>query len=347
MGLLNLFSGQRSAVIGVAKNCGKTTTLNFMIELYAAEFRNQFELGVCSIGIDGETSDYLIGTPKPPVRVMEGMWCVSVRSAFDQSDARFEFVEPLSFETPLGRPVLARVLEAGDLMLAGVRQRADLHEIMSVFEAHGVSRVLIDGAYGRVAAAHADLVDSVIVSTGAIISPRPDQVIAKTRELVERLRLPEVETEWERELLRASMREERVMVGGETEPPRPLQARSALLALKELKGSLSAGEDAVAIPGLVSDKVLDGLMAARSKGTLLVSDGTSIHADASRFQKFRRHWHVRVLASQKVLGISVNPTSITGWKISEEALLASFDALWPEIAIFNPNHGLHSRGRAR
>lgn len=342
MGSLDsLLDAQRIAVIGVAKNCGKTTTLNFLMELYALQVSAE-PLAVCSVGIDGESADLLIGTPKPPVRVVSGIWCVSVESAFDQSDARVEFVEDLGIETPLGRLVIARVLQGGDVILAGVRHRADLHTIRDRLAAHGVQRVVVDGAYGRIAAAHADVVDAVIISTGAIVHRRPDQVIARTRELVERLTLPEVESEWQTELLEASLRDDRALLGGPKIAPIELEALSALVALPKSRHLWTRDVEAIAIPGLVSDRVLESLIKVGSGRTLLIPDGTSLQTDAARLSRFRKSWRLRVGHSQRVLGISVNPTSIGGWSLPEGPLLASMRAIWPEITIFNPIHGIHS-----
>src|SRR5207248_7227044 len=56
----------RLSLIGLAKNVGKTTTTNYLLEtllgekLYRAE-----ELALTSLGLDGEATDALTGLPKP------------------------------------------------------------------------------------------------------------------------------------------------------------------------------------------------------------------------------------------------------------------------------------------
>jgi len=339
--LAGLLDATRIAVIGVAKNCGKTTTLNFLLELYAQQSGSE-PLAVCSVGIDGEGADLLIGTPKPPVKVVPGVWCVSVESAFDQTDAHVEFVENLGIETPLGGLVIARVLEGGDVILAGVRHRADLLTIRERLAAHGVHRMIVDGAYGRIAAAHGEVVDAVIISTGAIINRRADQVIARTQELVDRLTLPEVEFEWQTDLLNAALAEDRALLGGPNIKPISLEARSALIALPKSRHLWTREVEAIAIPGLVSDRVLETLIKVGSGRTLLIPDGTSLQTDGARLARFKKSWRLRVGHSQRVLGISVNPTSIAGWSIPEGPLIASMRAIWPETTIFNPIHGIHS-----
>lgn len=341
---MGLLDAKRIAIVGVAKNSGKTTTLNALLKVWhEAHLRGDYpEVGLCSVGIDGETADYLIGTPKPPVRVMPGIWVITVQSAVDDSQAHVEFVESLGIETPLGELLIVRVLEPGDMVLAGVRHREDLREVISRLQTHGIERIFIDGAYGRVAAAHGTLSDGVIVSTGAILSPRPDQIIEKTRAMITRLSLPKVVEDWQHALLERAEREDRALLGGPTIPPVPLPARSALVGLPKAQALWTRETTAIAIPGLVSDRVLEMLGRVGGPRTLLIPDGTALQADATRLARFQKTWEIKVLHRQHVLGISVNPTSIGGWTVPENPLIASMRAIWPEITIFNPFHGIDS-----
>lgn len=341
---MGLLDAKRIAIVGVAKNSGKTTTLNALLKTWhLAHTHGDFsEVGLCSVGIDGETADYLIGTPKPPVRVVPGIWVITVQSAIDDSDAHVEFVESLGIETPLGELMLVRVLEAGDMLLAGVRHREDLREVIERLASHGIDRVFIDGAYGRVAAAHATLSDGVIISTGAILSPRPEQIIEKTRGMVTRLSLRVADQEWQRQLLEQAEREDRTYLGGPTVDAIPLPARSALVGLPNAQHLWTRETTAIAIPGLVSDRVLELLGRVGGPRTLLIPDGTALQADATHLARFQKSWQIRVLHRQHILGISVNPTSIGGWSVPEAPLIASMRAIWPEITIFNPFHGIDS-----
>src|SRR5690554_2852378 len=79
---------RRLAVVGVAKNCGKTTTLNALIEKHRDR-----PVGLVSVGIDGEQSDVLLGTEKPAIVVEEGHWVVSAEQALSRSTAPLEYVE--------------------------------------------------------------------------------------------------------------------------------------------------------------------------------------------------------------------------------------------------------------
>ena len=63
-------SGARSiAVIGLAKNSGKTVTLNAIIKGAQA---SGISVGVASAGRDGEKLDALTGLPKPKIALQKG-----------------------------------------------------------------------------------------------------------------------------------------------------------------------------------------------------------------------------------------------------------------------------------
>ena len=60
--MVDIVSKYRSvSFIGMSKNAGKTTTLNFFIE----KTRGVKTLGLSSIGRDGESLDRVTGTEKP------------------------------------------------------------------------------------------------------------------------------------------------------------------------------------------------------------------------------------------------------------------------------------------
>lgn len=335
-----LLNARRIAVVGVAKNCGKTTTLNHLILLAGGQGKT---LGLMSVGIDGESEDVLLGTAKPPIHVTTGQWVVTAEDAAHASTASLEYFETLGFDTPLGEVVVAKVVGDGEIILAGLRHRADMRNAIGRLESQKVDLILIDGAYGRVTAAHADLTDGVVVSTGAIVSPHIEVIIERTRHLIDRLTLPEIEEPWLMRLLDKSVEEGRSLLGGPTIAAIPLAANSALVGLPHSRGLWTDDVKAIAIPGVVSDRVVDELLRAGGAGrTLVIGDGTNLQADHRHLERLRRTWTLQVPHSTRVLGIAVNPTSVQGWVVSEAELLARLRTQWPEITIYNPDHGLVS-----
>ena len=72
MGLLHELSTKYKtlSIVGMAKNAGKTTALNYLIEEAIDE---GIVLGITSTGRDGETQDLVTGTEKPRVFLEEDM----------------------------------------------------------------------------------------------------------------------------------------------------------------------------------------------------------------------------------------------------------------------------------
>ena len=70
MGLLSELSTRYKtiSIVGMAKNAGKTTALNYLIEEAEDE---SIRLGITSTGRDGETTDLVTNTDKPRVYLYE------------------------------------------------------------------------------------------------------------------------------------------------------------------------------------------------------------------------------------------------------------------------------------
>ena len=66
--LQRLHSVRTMSIVGMCKNAGKTTMLNWLLE----QGRLQGTLGLTSIGRDGESTDVVTGTEKPGIFVREG-----------------------------------------------------------------------------------------------------------------------------------------------------------------------------------------------------------------------------------------------------------------------------------
>lgn len=333
-----LDSVARLALIGVAKNCGKTTTLNFLLASGVCAGRT---VGLVSVGIDGEVADLLLGTGKPPILAREGDWVVTARDALLKSSARVEYVASMGFSTPLGEVVCARVIEAGTVVLAGLRHREDLRQAIALLESHGVDLVFVDGAYGRTIGASSGIADGVIVSTGAVLSDKIAVICARTEALIQRLGLEPITLDWQQKLMEQAIAEDRFLLGGAHCAPIASPATSALLGLSEAAERWSDALSAVAIPGLVSDRVVEYLLSLpvadeSAAHTLLVPDGTVLQASSRLLRRLRRRWRIRALSAAPILAISVNPSSIAGHEVDAGALCEALQARWPQTLIFNP-----------
>ena len=70
------------AVMGMAKNTGKTVALNHLLAQAAAD---DVAVGLTSIGRDGEETDAVFSIPKPPVLVWPGTVVATARGTLRQA----------------------------------------------------------------------------------------------------------------------------------------------------------------------------------------------------------------------------------------------------------------------
>ncbi len=320
----------RLAVVGAAKNSGKTTTLNAIAEYERTRGRT---VGILSIGIDGEQEDVLIGTSKPPVHVFEGEVLVTTSHYADEATASFEYISELGIRTPLGEALVVRCVQPGEVVLAGLRHRGDYDRAARELQDAGADLVLIDGAYGRMIGAR--IAQGVILSTGGVLGRNVESVVRETARLVDLFRFETVELEWQRELIQLAISEERTFLGGPDSGPRALESRSALVALSEARNAWTDADEAIAIPGLVSNGVVEELLAVEGARTLLIPDPTVVHAAPRLMRRLLLGWHLRVLDAPELIGISVNPTSPRGPTLDIEELIAAIGERWPDVWVFD------------
>src|SRR5665648_276861 len=118
MGLVQDLSGKYKtlSIVGMAKNSGKTTALNYLIEEAIDE---NITLGITSTGRDGESSDLVTGTDKPKVFLETGTIVSVPTQLYELADAGLEILEMTKYSTAIGDLLLCRVAESGYVQIAG------------------------------------------------------------------------------------------------------------------------------------------------------------------------------------------------------------------------------------
>ena len=221
----------RLALVGLAKNTGKTVTLNALLgELATA----RTPVGVTSVGRDGERNDVIdFRIEKPLVRLAAGDLVATTDTLLAASGVPHELLEHTGVRTPMGEVLLARLNGAGTVEIAGPSAALDTRAVADSMLAQGAERVVIDGAIDRRAASSPEVSDGLVMSTGAILSEDPDEVLARTVEAVALVRLPALGTEGQDALARelaAALAPNVSALAGEDARPHPLPERFVLTA---------------------------------------------------------------------------------------------------------------------
>ena len=174
-------------MVGLAKNAGKTTTLNALV---AHASGAGMRVAICSIGRDGEREDILTRLPKPAITVPAGSYCVTT----DRLAVGLELIEPLDQAGVLGRPGVYRCpasfgANGCTVELVGMNRITVARSALTVLD-RLADVVFIDGAFDRRSAAVPALCDGVVLATGAAVGNTPDLVAHRTAHVVRLIHLP-------------------------------------------------------------------------------------------------------------------------------------------------------------
>jgi hypothetical protein len=184
-------SATRLAMVGLAKNTGKTEALAALLrELEAADRR----VGVTSVGRDGEERDVIDSRiEKPRVHLSAGSLLATTDGLLRASGLPHELLEHTGVRTPLGEVLIARLRGGGAVEVAGPSAAADVRAVSDAMLGYGAEQVLIDGAMDRRAASSPDVADGLVMSTGAVLSNDIAEVVSRTKDAVDLVRLSRVD----------------------------------------------------------------------------------------------------------------------------------------------------------
>jgi hypothetical protein len=181
-------STRRLALIGLAKNTGKTVALAALLRELQDTGRR---VGVTSVGRDGEERDVIDARiEKPRIRLPGGSLVATTDVLLRASGLPHELLEETGIRTPLGQVLIASLRGPGAIEVAGPSAATDVRAVADAMLAFGAEQVLIDGAIDRRAASSPAVADGLIVATGAILDRDIDEVVLQTKDAVELVRLP-------------------------------------------------------------------------------------------------------------------------------------------------------------
>ncbi|MGB9749515.1 MAG: hypothetical protein ACPLWB_01530 [Caldisericia bacterium] len=163
------------SIFGLSKNCGKTTTL---IKLIEEAKKNNLNIFVTSIGLDGEKFDSLYYFEKPLIKGYKGNLIVTSKSSLDKINIKFEIIRKFDIFTPLGELYLIKLMEDGYIEISGPMILKDLKKILDDARNYNIDLILIDGAVDRKIGTFFS--DGVILQTGLNIGENINEIIEET-----------------------------------------------------------------------------------------------------------------------------------------------------------------------
>ncbi|MBQ1396301.1 MAG: hypothetical protein IIY84_03220 [Eubacterium sp.] len=321
------------SIVGMHKNAGKTTALNYFIEEADDE---GIRLGITSTGRDGETTDLVTNTEKPRVYLYEDTIVSVPKQLYDLAEAGLEILYMTNYRTSIGELLICRVAESGYVQIAGPVATADTKRMCRQMFDYGCDIIMIDGAIDRKSIASPDTSDAIILATGAVLSRSLKTVVSETAHVVGLYSLPELEEGEVRTMIEEHLSEERIMLVEHGEI-RKLDLKTGLGAGRYIDEAITEETEFVFIPGALTKSVIADVQPSKFKHTRFVlKDPTKIFIDAISWRQMaKKGFRVSVLRNIKVAAITVNPYSPEGYSFDSSALCEAMQKAVPDIPVLD------------
>lgn len=320
------------SIVGMAKNAGKTTALNYLIEEAMDE---GVTLGITSTGRDGETQDLVTGTEKPRVYLEQDTIVAVPTLLYDMADAGLEVIKKTRYSTAIGELLICRVREAGYVQVAGPVINAEQKMLCRDMLDLGCRLILIDGAIDRKSIASPDTSDAIILSTGAVLSRKLNKVVEETAHVVNLYRTPELEDGAVRNSIEKNNHDNKIMLVSGEGKVKKLDLTTGLGASKDINGAIDEDTRFIYIPGAFTNSVIADISLKNLKqARFVLKDPTKIFISAMDWGRLRKKgFRVSVLKNIEIAAITVNPWSPAGYAFDNKFLLEEMQKAIPDIPI--------------
>lgn len=313
------------AIVGTAKNVGKTTCLNYLITRFAAEGKR---LGLTSVGRDGEDIDQITDRPKPRISPPPGTLVATAHISARRSTASLREIAKTPFRTAIGPVGLYEVVRPGFVELAGPVTVEDTLHLNHLLRHHGAQTLLVDGAIDRRASASRAVAEGVILATGLALAMEPQDIAehAFTQMRWMTLAAPERTISTERSGI--------FNTAGEFVP----WPQATILEQGEsLLEWLPRDTETLVIAGALTERLGRRLLTDRIQNlTIVVPDGTHLLLEPETFGKLESRG-VRFHAAHpiRLIAVTVNPTSPLGQEVDPKQFQALVQERLAPVPVFD------------
>ncbi len=301
--------------MGLEKNTGKTECLKYVLKRMPVDSRR---IAVTSIGIDGETVDQVTRTQKPEIVLPQGMFFATSEAHYRQRRLVSELMDVSDENTSLGRVVTAKALTTGKVLLSGPPSATGLIRWMKQMQRLGIDLTIIDGALSRLSSASPAVSQSMILATGAAYSANINTLVQKTAFIVQLINLPLADEE------------KRNLFGTLEQGSWWLDADGVLNSLssatslsKDIRFKGMERCSTIYVAGALVDGFIEKVRANKDlrQVEIVVRDFTRIFVTPQLFRLFlKAGGRVTVLQKSKLIAVTVNPTSPSGFVLDSDIL---------------------------
>ncbi|MCQ2560890.1 MAG: hypothetical protein MJ186_02480 [Clostridia bacterium] len=308
------------SIVGMAKNAGKTTALNYILE---EAFDEGLVVGVTSTGRDGETTDVVTSTEKPKVYLFTDTIVTVPVKLYELAETGLEILKRTDYRTPMGNILICRVAESGYVQIAGPGSVVEHKKLCEDMRGYGCDMIFIDGAIDRKSIAAPETSDAIILATGATISRSMKIVVEDTVHIVSLYQTPKLEEGPARSAFSEETKDVyRILTMDDENRVTDLGVRTALGAGKALDTAITDRTRFVYIPGALTESILDNINPKKLQGiTIVLPDPTRVFVGAVKWQQLKkRGLNVKVMQNIQVAAVTVNPYAPQGYNFDHEQL---------------------------
>ena len=304
------------SIVGLEKNTGKTECLKYVLDRLPLQDKR---IAVTSIGIDGETVDQVTRTQKPEIVLREGMYFGTSETHYRQRRLVSELIDVSDESTSLGRVVTAKAITGGKILLSGPSSASSLRRWMGEMQhLFNIDLVIIDGALSRMSSASPAVSQSLILATGAAYSASMSTLVSKTAHVVD---LVNLELTSDDNLQRLTPLDKGLWFIDKDGELHSLDALTSLSRDIHFQGM--DGCQTLYVAGALVDGFLEKVRKNKDlkQVELVVRDFTKVFVTPQQLRLFlKAGGRMRVLQRSKLIAVTVNPTSPSGYVLDSDTL---------------------------
>lgn len=313
------------AIIGTAKNVGKTTCLNHLISRFATA---GIRLGLTSVGRDGEDIDQITDRPKPRILPPVGTLVATARLSARRSKATLREIAETPFRTALGPVSLYEVTNPGFVEIAGPVTVEDTVSLKQMLREFGAQTILVDGAIDRRASASSALAEGVILATGMSLELSPAEIAEHAGMQTRWMNLPAPAQ---------PIPAKRTGILKRSGEFVPWPGATILEQGESLLEWLPPESETLVIAGALTERLARRLLTDRIRNLgIVVPDGTHLLLEPETFGKLESRGVVFHAAHPiRLIAVTVNPTSPCGQKVDPKEFQALVQEHLAPIPVFD------------
>lgn len=326
-------NNQIITIVGLAKNTGKTTTINHIMNKLKSK---HLTFGITSTGRDGEEFDVLTNTiAKPAIYIPAGVYFATTNQLVEGKFHQIEIVKETEFRTSIGKVVICQARTACKVQIAGPTTNRGIKEVCDVMISFGCKCILVDGSINRLSVTSSQVTNAVILTTGASVHEDMNEVINITKGVVNRYGLEEIGKVVKHCIVNKTKAKNRFVAIYDDQSVELLNAKRRPVDGDFVTEFTDKDIEYIYIPGAVFEEDIRYLLKQGYCGntTFIVEDGSKIFFNIQQYQEMGLKF--KTFNKTNILLITINPEYPTYYSFDKHQFLKKTKETFAHIPIYN------------